>query len=219
MKTQTKFNFKMSLTPQNTTIIQTDNSTVTYQPEFLTDQESKYLYEYFLNNLNWQHDTAKIYGKTIVTKRQIAWFADSNLKYNYSGTNRVADGIWDEKVLRIKEKLEKTTGFTFNSCLLNLYHNGSEGMAWHSNDQNHLDPEFTTVAIISIGAERFFKLRETIKRDNQYKVTLEQGSLLLMLNQTQKYWQHEIPKMAAIKVSRISLTWRTMAKNKIKITV
>jgi alkylated DNA repair dioxygenase AlkB len=83
-------------------------------------------------------------------------------------------------------------------------------MAWHSDDQNHLDPESTTVAIISLGAERFFKLRETKDRSNQYKLTLEKGALLLMRDQTQKYYQHEIPKMVAIKDIRISLTWRTM---------
>jgi alkylated DNA repair dioxygenase AlkB len=204
----------MSLTPQNTTIIDANNSLVTYQSEFLTPLEVESLFEYFLQNLNWQHDTAKIYGKTIITKRKIAWFADSNLNYNYSGTNRVANGIWNDRVLEIKNKLEKATGFTFNSCLLNLYHNGTEGMAWHSDDQNHLEPD-SPVAIISLGAERFFKLRETVKKDNHHKVTLEKGSLLLMLGETQKHYQHEIPKMAAIKEPRISLTWRSMGKGKL----
>jgi alkylated DNA repair dioxygenase AlkB len=205
------------------TVFDQVHSQTIYQGGFLTLDESETLYEYFLHNLDWQHDTAKIYGRTIITKRQIAWFADSNLNYNYSGTNRVANGIWDNQVLLIKNKLEKETGFTFNSCLLNLYHNGTEGMGWHSDDQNHLDPDSTTVAIISLGAERFFKLRETpIKLPLQgavrrtgvpiRKTLLEKGSLLLMLGETQKYWQHEIPKMAAILEPRISLTFRTMKK-------
>ena len=41
-------------------------------------------------------------------------------------------------------------------------------------------------------------------------ILLENGSLVTMLGQTQKYWQHEIPKMAAIKNPRISLTFRMM---------
>ena len=187
-------------------------SKVIYQPELLDIVECHSLYDYFLNNLDWRHDTARIYGKTITTKRKIAWFADQDLDYNYSGTNRVADGVWDQKVLEVKNKLEKLLGFTFNSCLLNLYHNGNEGMAWHSDDQNHLDPNETTVAIISLGAERFFKLRETKDKICKHKILLQQGSLLLMLNQTQQYWQHEIPKMAAIKEPRISLTFRTMKR-------
>jgi alkylated DNA repair dioxygenase AlkB len=210
----------MSLFNQPNIIIQTENSSTTYQNNFLTLDEVADLYEYFLDNLDWQHDTARIYGKTIITKRKIAWFADSNLNYNYSGTNRVADGMWNNKVLEIKNKLEKETGFTFNSCLLNLYHNGAEGMGWHSDDQNHLQ-KYSPVAIISLGAERFFKLRDTpIKLPLQgvvrrtvlpiHKVLLEKGSLLVMLGETQKYWQHEIPKMATIKEPRISLTFRSM---------
>jgi alkylated DNA repair dioxygenase AlkB len=210
----------MSIFNQANIIIQTTNSKVTYQAEFLTSHEAESLYEYFLNNLDWRHDTAKIYGKTIITKRKIAWFADSNLNYNYSGTNRVADGVWDSKVLEIKNKLEKETGFTFNSCLLNLYHNGGEGMAWHSDDQNHLELD-SPVAIISLGAERFFKLRETplnlpllgaVRRTGVpiHKVLLEKGSLLIMKDETQAYYQYEIPKMAAIIEPRISLTFRTM---------
>jgi alkylated DNA repair dioxygenase AlkB len=215
----------MSLIPQPNVIIEANHSKVTYQSEFLTSEECKYYFDYFLNNLVWSHDEARIYGKTIITKRKIAWFADKDFDYDYSGISRIAQD-WDPQLLEIKTRLELETGHTFNSCLLNLYHNGAEGMAWHSDDQSHLDPEFTTVAIISLGAERFFKLRETPKKSPPaqgvarsdggiHKVTLEKGSLLLMLDQTQKYWQHEIPKMAAIKEPRISLTWRTMGKSKL----
>lgn len=184
------------------------SSYVTYQNQFLTLEESNCFYDYFLNNLEWQHDEAKIYGKTIVTKRKIAWFADSGLNYNYSGVNRIAIG-WENQILHFKNNLEQKTGYTFNSCLLNLYHTGQEGMAWHSDDQNHLELN-SPIAIISLGAERFFKLRQTVNRSNQRKILLEQGSLLMMLGETQKYWQHEIPKMASIKEVRISLTFRTM---------
>jgi alkylated DNA repair dioxygenase AlkB len=205
----------MSLIPQPNIIIDANHSRVIYQPEFLTNLESQEYFDYFLHNLVWLHDEARIYGKTIVTKRKIAWFAEKSFDYNYSGISRIARD-WDPLLLKIKDKLELETGFTFNSCLLNLYHDGKEGMAWHSDDQNHLDPDSTTVAIISLGTERFFKLREADCRLNQYKVILEQGSLMLMLEQTQKHYQHEIPKMATIKDIRISLTWRTMAKNKAK---
>jgi alkylated DNA repair dioxygenase AlkB len=205
----------MSLIPQPNIIIDTNYSKVSYQSDFLTSEECKFYFDYFLNNLVWSHDEARIYGKTIITKRKIAWFADKDFDYNYSGISRIAQD-WDPQLLEIKAQLELETGHTFNSCLLNLYHNGAEGMAWHSDDQNHLDPELTMVAIISLGAERFFKLRETKDKSNQFKTTLEEGSLLLMLDQTQKYYQHEIPKMAAIKDIRISLTWRTMSKGKLK---
>jgi alkylated DNA repair dioxygenase AlkB len=202
----------MSLITEPHIVIDTLPSKVSYQPSFLLSQEADSLYNYFLSHITWVHDEAVIYGKRIITKRKISWFADSGFDYNYSGASRIAQP-WNPRVLELKTKLESYTGATFNSCLLNLYHDGQEGMAWHSDDQNHLEPE-SAVAIISLGAERFFKLRETKQRDNQRKVTLEQGSLLLMTGQTQAYWQHEIPKMAAVKTPRISLTWRSMLSTK-----
>ncbi len=204
------------LIPQNSTIFETDDSKSIYQSRFFSLDDSKFYFDYFLNQILWKFDTAKIYGKTIVTKRQIAWFADTGLNYNYSGANRVADGFWDQKVLEIKQKLELETCYKFNSCLLNFYPSGDQGMAFHSDDQNHLEPN-SPVAIISFGAERFLKFRpnpklELIHHDSliPHKILLEVGSLVLMLGQTQKYWQHEIPKMASIKTGRISLTFRQM---------
>ena len=194
------------------TVIDKYNSTVTYQSLFVGTDKSNSLFDYFFDNLNWKNDSAVIYGKTIITKRKIVWFSDKNLDYNYSGLSRVGDGKWDDEVLKIKHKIEVLTGFTFNSCLLNLYHTGQEGMGWHSDDQNHLDLDNTAVAIVSLGAERFLKIRETKDKKIQNKVLLEKGSLLLMLGDTQKHYQHEIPKMLKVGEPRISLTFRTMKK-------
>lgn len=198
----------MLLFPQDETVIDNYNCKVTYNAGFLSIQYADDLFNYLLKNINWKHDQAVIYGKKIITKRKIAWFASLDFNYNYSGNDRIAEP-WDEEILKIKKILEVATNHTFNSCLLNLYHDGQEGMAFHSDDQNHLEKD-TPVAIISLGAERFFKLRETKNKKVQNKLLLEKGSLLLMLGQTQVVYQHEIPKMLGIKTPRISLTWRTM---------
>jgi alkylated DNA repair dioxygenase AlkB len=185
-------------------------SATVYHPEFLTTLESVSLFQYLLDNLAWTNDTARIYGQTIITKRKIVWYSDYNLNYNYSGANRVGDGQWDPEVYKIKQYLEAQTKQTYNSCLLNLYHNGQEGMSWHSDDQNHLIPN-TPVAIISLGVSRYFKLRLNSDRKHTiHKILLEQGSLITMSGQTQLYWQHEIPKMLSVKDIRISLTFRSM---------
>ena len=203
------------LIPQDNLIIETTNSRVVYEEGFLERDQTKALFAYLLG-LEWQHDTATIYGKKIITKRQIVWMAETGLDYNYSGNNRVASGVWDPQVLELKEKLETHLGCQFNSCLLNRYPTGGEGMAFHSDDQNHLEPN-SAVAIISLGCDRFLKFRPNPKLEDwenlkPSKVLLEQGSLITMSGQTQKYWQHEIPKMAGVKTTRISLTFRQMLK-------
>ncbi len=203
------------LIPQDSIIIETTNSKVVYQAGFVQSDQIDKLFSYLLG-LEWQNDTATIYGKKIITKRQIVWMAEAGLDYNYSGNNRVASGVWDPKVLELKEKLEAHLDCQFNSCLLNLYPTGGEGMAFHSDDQNHLEPN-SAVAIISLGCDRFLKFRpnpKLITEDKRCKVLLQQGSLVVMENQTQKYWQHEIPKMAGVKTTRISLTFRQMLRKK-----
>lgn len=193
--------------PEKTTLI-TQFGFVTYLDQLFNLLECAEYFNYFQSNIHWTSDELVIYGKKIITKRKIAWFANSNFDYNYSGVSRIATS-WDEKVLEIKQKLQLETGITFNSCLLNYYPTGKEGMAWHSDDQNHLQPN-STVAIISFGVERFFKLRLLSNKSEPVKILLQKGSLLLMLDETQKYWQHEIPKMAGIIDPRISLTFRSM---------
>jgi alkylated DNA repair dioxygenase AlkB len=198
----------MILLPRSSYILQNDHSMITYKPNFFNALESEEFFEFFLEKMPWVHDEAVIYGKHIVTKRKIAWYGDSGFDYNYSGKTRIAH-IWTPELVALKRKLENHCGEIFNSCLLNLYHDGSEGMAFHSDDQNHLKPN-SSVAIISLGAERYFKIRETKTRFLQSKTLLSSGSLLVMSGECQKHYQHEIPKMAAIKTPRISLTWRSM---------
>ena len=58
----------------------------------------------------------------------------------------------------LRSVVEKIIEAKFNSCLLNLYHNGDEGMAWHSDDEKALGKN-TSIASLSLGAERKFALK------------------------------------------------------------
>jgi alkylated DNA repair dioxygenase AlkB len=40
----------------------------------------------------------------------------------------------------------------YNSCLLNLYHNGQEGVAWHSDDEKDLKAN-RSIASLTFGAK------------------------------------------------------------------
>src|SRR5690606_40284895 len=80
---------------------------------------------------------AIIFGKEIITKRKVAWYGDKPFEYTYSNTTKLALP-WTKELLELKIKIETQTGETFNSCLLNLYHSGEEGMAWHSDAEKDL---------------------------------------------------------------------------------
>ncbi|MDB6138060.1 MAG: methylase, partial [Verrucomicrobiaceae bacterium] len=41
-----------------------------------------------LGTVPWQHDETVIFGKRIVTARQVAWYGDAGCAYTYSGTTK-----------------------------------------------------------------------------------------------------------------------------------
>lgn len=183
------------------------DGTVNYLGTVLTVIDARSYYETLFNDIPWKNDEAVIFGKHIVTARKVAWYGDSNFSYTYSGITKQAL-IWTPELAALKSIVEKLTATRFNSCLLNLYHNGNEGMAWHSDDEKSLGRN-STIASVSLGAEREFRLKHK-RTDEKISVLLEHGSLLVMKDSTQTHWLHSIPKSKKIQTPRINLTFRTM---------
>ena len=173
------------------------------------DFVSEFYYNELMNNIAWENDQAKIFGKTYITKRQVAWYGSEAFPYTYSKVTKVARP-WTDALEDIKSSIEKTTGETYNSCLLNLYHNGQEGMAWHSDGEKDLK-KHGAIASLSLGAVRKFcyKHKETKERVD---LTLENGSLIVMKGITQDHWWHRLPPTKLVHEPRINLTFRTIEK-------
>ena len=180
---------------------------VNYYGTIFTVDESVEIFYTLISTIQWKHDEAIIFGRHIITKRKVAWYADASMDYKYSNTTRKAIR-WTDFLFKLKTKIEKLTKETYNSCLLNLYHDGNEGMAWHSDDEKELKKE-GCIASLSFGAERrfLFKHRNTKEK---IAVFLENGSLLVMKGSTQSHWLHSIPKSKKIQHGRINLTFRQM---------
>jgi len=180
---------------------------VNYYGSVLKQQESMHYLDKLLTTLEWKNDEVVIFGKHMVTSRKVAWYADGGYAYRYSNTIKYPLS-WTGELLELKAIAEKVSGATFNSCLLNLYHNGDEGMAWHSDDEKSLGHNMA-IASFSFGAERkfYFKHKKTKKL---VSIVLENGSLLLMKGATQANWLHSLPKSKKIKKPRVNLTFRTV---------
>jgi len=189
-----------------TNILPFDGIVFYYGRLFQAQQATAY-YQLLLNNIEWKNDEAIILGKHIITKRKVAWYGNTNFSYTYSKITKHAL-IWTKELLELKEIVELKTNATYNSCLLNLYHNGSEGMAWHSDAEKTLE-EKGAIASLSFGAERKFAFKH--KQSGQtVSLTLEHGSLLVMKDTTQKNWLHRLPPTTKINTPRINLTFRTI---------
>jgi alkylated DNA repair dioxygenase AlkB len=116
-----------------------------------------------MQQIEWRNDEAVIFGKRIITKRQVAWYGDNNAEYTYSRTTKRALP-WTPELIRLKELVESASSETFNSCLLNLYHTGDEGMAWHSDGEKDLKKN-GAIGSLSFGAERKFMFRHKVTKE------------------------------------------------------
>jgi alkylated DNA repair dioxygenase AlkB len=180
---------------------------VNYYGHLFNQEDANNYFEKLLNTIEWRNDELVIFGKKIITKRKVAWYGEKPFEYTYSNTTKFALP-WTKELLELKTAIEKETGETFNSCLLNLYHNGDEGMAWHSDGETELKKD-GAIASLSFGAERKFAFKH--KQTNQkVELTLEHGSLLIMKDTTQTHWLHRLPPTKKIKTPRINLTFRTI---------
>ena len=156
-----------------------------YYGKVMTTSEAKTYYDLLLKNINWKNDEALYHGRHIVTKRKVAWYGDQGFLYTYSNTTKQAIP-WTNELIDLKRKTELITNSQFNSCLLNLYHDGNEGMTWHSDDEKSLGKN-TVIASLSFGAERKFSFKHRSTRQT-ISLLLENGSLLVMRGNTQSNW-------------------------------
>lgn len=175
--------------------------------------EADYFLLHLLHDIPWQHDQVRLYGKTFTTARQTAWYGDKGLAYTYSGFTRTARP-WTPLLRHIKQRVEAQAAAVcavpFNSCLLNFYADGSQGMAWHSDDEAELGH---MIASLSFGATRRFAFRH--KQTGEKRILLlSHGQLLLMYGRTQQYWQHALLKNTGIRQPRVNLTFRIILPGK-----
>ena len=173
----------------------------------LDANEAAHFFNELMQKIEWYHDKSVIYGKEITTKRKVAWYGSKDFSYTYSGVTRVAQP-WIEELLALKQLVELYTDSMYNSCLLNLYHNGDEGMSWHSDGETDLI-ENGSIACLSLGAQRRFDFKHKQTGDKK-SFELPNGSLIEMKGDTQKHWLHQIPVTKKVSTPRISLTFRQM---------
>ncbi len=180
---------------------------VNYYGVLFEQNEADRILETLRATIEWRNDETIIFGKKIITKRKVAWYGEKETKYTYSGITRFALN-WTDELLELKKKIEERTGESFNSCLLNLYHDGNEGMGWHSDNERELLKN-GAIASLSLGAERRFVFKH--KEDKgKVEIMLEHGSLLVMKGRTQNNWLHRLPVSKSIIMPRVNLTFRTV---------
>ncbi|MGF1450583.1 MAG: alpha-ketoglutarate-dependent dioxygenase AlkB [Opitutales bacterium] len=181
-----------------------DGPTTYYGRILKASDADRYLAELEVQ-IPWAPDEVRIAGKLHVTRRKTAWFGDAAYGYGYSGTTRTAQP-WTQLLRELRERISARVGYAFNSCLLNRYADGGDGMSWHSDDEKWMAPG-VPIASLSFGADRRFRFQHKHSGATA-EVVLEHGSLLVMAGRTQQAWKHMLPKSKKVHDARINLTFR-----------
>lgn len=147
-----------------------------------------------------------MFGRWVDSPRLSCWIGDAGASYRYSGQS-FEPHPWPDALLPLRGRLRQELGIDFNSVLANLYRDGRDAMGWHSDDEPELGPE-PVIASVSLGAARRFVLRRRDDHTVRKEFRLEPGSLLVMRGNSQRDWQHALPRTAKPVGPRINLTFR-----------
>jgi len=182
------------------------DSEIYYLPSFYSIDKCNIYFKKLLNNIAWQQDIIKIFGKTIPIPRLQAFYGNKGLSYKYSNINLEAKN-WNDLLTSIKTDIELAYKIKLNSVLLNLYRNGNDSNGWHSDDEPSLGKN-PAIASLSFGSNRTFHLKHKKFKNLKTKIELSNGSLLIMKGETQQFWYHQISKTKKQVAPRINLTFR-----------
>jgi len=168
---------------------------------FIPKEEADYYYIKLLNDTPWHQYQMPMYDKVVTSPRMVAWYGEQE----EAGESALP---WTPELLTLRDKVQLETGLTFNAVLLNLYRDGNDSVAWHS-DKEHKIGRNPNIASVTFGQTRPFRFRhKNNKAVSQLEIPLHHGTLLLMSGTTNTFWEHHIPKSAKAMLPRINLTFR-----------
>jgi len=175
--------------------------------------------------IRWEQPLVRVYGRLHRVPRLVAWVGDPGCSYRYSG-HRHLPLPWTPELDELRDRLERSLGFRFNSLLLNRYRNGLDRMGWHADDEPELECHHP-IASLSLGASRDLRFRprhapasadhsregvahEASTAAAPFALNLADGDLLLMDPPTQQHWLHALPIRRRVPGARLNLTFRRL---------
>ncbi|XP_076127688.1 alpha-ketoglutarate-dependent dioxygenase alkB homolog 3 isoform X1 [Alosa pseudoharengus] len=184
-------------------------------PDFLQQEEADWMFSTLLAELPWSQKTNYRQGESYEEPRLTCWYGE--LPYTYSNSTLRANTEWHPVLSGLRSSIESHSGGSFNSLLCNMYRDGRDSIAWHSDNEPSLGTR-PTIASLSLGDTRVFSLRKQPPPEengdytyvDRLRIPLAHGSLLMMEGCTQDDWQHQVAKEYHDRGPRINLTFRTI---------
>jgi alkylated DNA repair dioxygenase AlkB len=183
-----------------------DRGDVRFVPNYLASPDARELFLELGRSTHWRADSRLMYGRRVLVPRETA------------ARGAACPQAWSPALLRVRTRLEAELGTAFDYVFINRYRNGLDSVAWHSDADGDLDPR-RVIASLSLGATRTFELRPRRASGLDHRtisIALGDGDLVVMQGETQRYYEHRVPKEPRVAGERINLTFRQrlVAENK-----
>jgi alkylated DNA repair dioxygenase AlkB len=169
---------------------------IVHTPDFVPAEVARAWFAELRDAVPWKTQRRRMYDREVDVPRLMAQFRLA------PGEGPVPDAI------RVAaDKVVAVTGVPFNSVGLNLYRDGGDSVAPHSDHLDEIVHGFP-IALLSLGATRRMTIRAKEPPRRALHVDLTAGSLLVMSYETQLHYTHGIPKTKEPVGARISLAFR-----------
>ena len=167
---------------------------VRYWPGFVDARTAERWFAALRDTIHWHAERRPMYDRVVDVPRLMAGFA--MLEASLPEVLRDAG-------IRICNKLDTE----FSHIGLNFYRDGRDSVAPH-NDKLHSIVAGQPIALLSLGATRRMDIRDKQPPKSTRRIELESGSLLVMSHDSQRHYDHGIPKTRQPMGPRISVVFR-----------
>ncbi len=197
-----------NLFDQEKIILPLENAIFEYYPKFLNAVKADAVFANLHQETPWQLENITIFGKTHPQPRLTALYGNEGKQYSYSNIT-MTPHQWTAPLLAIKKDIESLIKHHFTTVLLNLYRDGKDSNGWHADNEKELGSN-PIIASLSLGATRVFQIKNNTNTDDKLSIELEHGSLLIMKEDSQLFYKHQLPKTKKQINERINLTFRAI---------
>jgi alkylated DNA repair dioxygenase AlkB len=149
------------------------------------------LFDQLLAEAPWQQRTRVMWEREVLEPRLTAWFKE---------------GL-PASLEQLRGAVSRRYGVEFDSCLVNLYRDGNDAVAWHG-DTVRKTLRNPLVVTVSLGASRRFLVRRRGGGPVLKEYAPGQGDLMVMGGAMQHDYEHTVPRQKNASGARMSVTMR-----------
>ncbi len=179
----------------------------TYYADFMAPGEPDALFRLILDDHDLSDQTMKMGdGSEYALDFGAMMFVDRPLIGEFSEDIWGKIVEWPSLLKTLKDRIECVAEREFRACRCIYYKNGESGADFHADFPAY--GELSCIASINLGEEREFLFRKIEDHTDIYRLTLGDGSLLIMGQGCQERYEHALPTNDKYKNPRINLTFR-----------